>query len=108
MDIKYIKVETFIPEEYVNKLREELNKGGVLTTDGLYDNCMAVSGVLGSWRALPEAHPFIGEIGSISFQEELRVEFSCKRELHEEAVNTIKKFHPYEKPVINVTALLTL
>ena len=108
MEIKYIKIETFIPEEYVNKLREELNKVGVLTTDGLYDNCMAVSKVSGSWRALPGAQPFIGEIGSLSFQEECKIEFSCKRELHNEAVNTIKKFHPYEKPVINVTALITL
>jgi hypothetical protein len=107
MEIKYIKIETFIPEEYVNKLREELNKVGVLTTDGLYDNCMAVSRVLGSWRALSGSHPFIGEVGKISFQTECKVEFSCKREQYNEAVSTINKFHPYEKPVINVIGLLS-
>ena len=40
MNFTLVKIETFIPEEYVNSLREELNKIGALTIDGIYDYCM--------------------------------------------------------------------
>ncbi|WP_010234695.1 divalent cation tolerance protein CutA [Clostridium arbusti] len=102
MDFKVFKVETFIPEEYVEKLRESLNDIGALTIGGNYDNCMCVSKVMGYWRPLDGANPFKGEEGKICRAEECKVEFSCRSEIVEKAVNTIKSIHPYETPVINV------
>jgi hypothetical protein len=48
MEFTLIKIETFIPGEYIISLREELNKVGALSVDGVYDYCMAVSKVKGS------------------------------------------------------------
>jgi len=101
-----VKIECFIPQKYVNKLREELNKIGALTIDGCYDYCMSVSIVKGSWRPLEGTNPFMGDIGEICEAEEAKVEFTCKKEIYREAVAVIKKIHPYEKPVINVIPLL--
>lgn len=106
MEYALVKIETFIPEDYVNKLREELNNIGALTIDGCYDYCMSVSRVMGFWRPLEGADPFMGQIGEICAAEEAKAEFTCKREKYKEAVNTIRKVHPYEKPVINVIPLL--
>lgn len=106
MEFSTVKIETFIPKEYVNKLRDELNNIGVLTTDGCYDYCMAVSMVKGSWRPLKGANPFKGEVGEICEAEEAKVEFNCKMELYKNAVDMIKKVHPYEKPVINIIPML--
>ncbi|WP_058485358.1 divalent cation tolerance protein CutA [Defluviitalea phaphyphila] len=101
-----VKIECFIPEEYVDKVREELNKIGALTIDENYDYCMAVSKVKGSWRPLEGTNPYKGEVGEICEAEEAKIEFVCKDEVYKEAVKVIKKIHPYEKPVINVISLL--
>lgn len=96
MEFKFFKIETFIPEEYVENLRESLNDIGTLTIGGNYDNCMAVSKVTGHWRPLKGANPFQGEPYKVS------KEIECKIEILEEAVKVIKQVHPYEVPVINV------
>ncbi len=101
-----VKIECFIPEEYVGRLRDELNKIGALTVDGLYDYCMSVSKVKGSWRPLEGSSPYVGETGKICEAEEAKIEFTCKKELSKKAVQTIKNVHPYETPVINVIPLI--
>lgn len=101
-----VKIECFIPGEYVGRLRDELNQIGALTVDGRYDYCLAVSTVRGSWRPLAGSSPYAGETGKICEAEEAKVEFTCKKELCRAAVQTIKNVHPYERPVINVLPLL--
>lgn len=105
MKYKNYKMETFIPEEYVTKLRESLNDIGALSIGGNYDNCMSVSKVTGYWRPLSGANPFKGEKGEVSKEEECKVEFCCKSEIVEKAIITIREVHPYEEPVINVIPL---
>jgi len=106
--MSWIKIECFIPEEFVAKLRDELNKIGALTVDERYDYCMSVSKVKGSWRPLEGADPYLGETGKIFEAEEAKVEFTCRKEICKAAVETIMKVHPYEKPVINVIPLLDI
>lgn len=101
-----VKIECFIPEEYIATLRDALNKIGALTVDDSYDYCMAVSKVKGSWRALTGANPYMGDIDEICEADEAKIEFSCKKVLYKAAVDTIKQVHPYEKPVINVIPLI--
>ncbi|NFK10975.1 cytochrome C biogenesis protein, partial [Clostridium botulinum] len=60
MEFELFKIETFIPEEYVKKLREALNHIGALTVGGNYDSCMTISRVKGSWRPLGGYTPFNG------------------------------------------------
>lgn len=107
MEINFLKVETFIPEEYLENLRKNLNDIGALTLGGNYDNCMSVSKVIGSWRPLEGADPFKGEIGKLCETEECKVEFCCRREVLKKAVDIIKKVHPYEYPVINVLPIIS-
>ncbi|AJA47461.1 hypothetical protein CPAST_c13820 [Clostridium pasteurianum DSM 525 = ATCC 6013] len=102
MEFEFFKIETFIPEEYVEELRECLNSIGALTIGGNYDNCMAVSRVTGYWRPLSGADPFKGEAYKVSREIECKIEFSCKSEILKEVLTVIKKVHPYEVPVINV------
>lgn len=108
MDFNLLKIETFIPEEYVDELRFELNEIGALTIDGKYDNCMAIYPVRGSWRPIEGANPYLGEIGEICEAEEIKVEFSCRREIIGEAVEVIRRVHPYETPVINVIPMMIM
>lgn len=108
MENKFVKIETFIPEEYIKQLRKSLNAIGALTIGGNYDNCMSYSKVIGSWRPLKGAHPFNGEVGEVCEAEECKVEFTCRAEIIKKVVETIKEVHPYEVPVINVIPVINI
>jgi hypothetical protein len=101
----YAKLEIFIPEEYVDSLRDALNSVGVGRI-GNYDHCIAVSRVQGYWRPLPGAEPYQGEIGEVESGEECKVEVSCRFENLDAALQVIGQVHPYDKPLINILPLL--
>ena len=100
-----VKIEIYIPEQYIESLRDELNKvyaGHV----GNYDNCISVTVVTGYWRPLDGSSPYDGEIGKISSGDERKVEVNILREYVADALRVIRKIHPYEEPVINIIPLI--
>ncbi|PLR76605.1 cytochrome C biogenesis protein [Bacillus sp. V3-13] len=105
MNFDYVKVEVLIPEEYIKKLRNELNEAGFLTV-GLYDHVLSFSPVRGFWRPLEGAKPFAGSIGEISTGSECKVEFRCLFNQLKEVKAIIRSIHPYEHPIINAIPLL--
>lgn len=106
LEYKFLKIEVFVPEEYLEELRTALNDAGALSIYDNYDNVMAVSKVTGYWRPLDGSSPFEGEIGRVCEAEECKAEFCCRAALLEKAIKTIKTVHPYECPVINVIPML--
>ncbi|MDQ0159599.1 cytochrome C biogenesis protein [Alkalibacillus salilacus] len=105
MEYTYVKVEVLLPEDNIIKMRDSLNKMGVLTI-GNYDNVISYSHVKGFWRPLTGAAPFDGSVNQISFGAECKMEFRCSYEDIKEVKNTIRQVHPYEEPVINVLPLI--
>ena len=61
MQFTEVKIEVFIPEEYIETLRDELNKIGACKT-GEYDHCLSYSSVKGYWRPLEEASPLMEKL----------------------------------------------
>lgn len=103
-----IKIETYIPDSHMDELRDRLNDIGALTIDDIYDNCITTSKVTSYWRPLEGANPFLGEIGVLAKEEELKIEFCCNRDMMKKVVEIIKEVHPYEKPVINIIGLVQI
>ncbi len=103
-NFKYCKIEIFIPKDYLNKLCKVLSDMDVGHI-GNYDNCLSYSNVIGRWRSLEGTNPFIGEIGKISEEEEVKVETTLPTENVYMVIKAIKNIHPYEEPVINVIPL---
>ena len=105
MDIRYVKLEIFIPKTHLSALRTALQ-----TVDaghlGNYDSCFSYSRVTGTWRTLSGASPYIGDIGTISEEDELKVEVRIASEKLDETLDAIHYIHPYETPVIFVIPLL--
>ena len=99
-----VKLEIFVPQEYALKIRDHLAKIGVGRI-GEYDHCVAMTTVQGFFRPLPGANPFDGEIGRIQEITEAKIEVNCKRELVNEALDMIRRVHPYEEPVVNIIPL---
>ncbi|MDO5297739.1 MAG: cytochrome C biogenesis protein [bacterium] len=105
MDFAYCKLEIFIPETHLRALQralQEVDAGHI----GAYDCCLSYSRVTGCWRPLEGTNPYIGSIGEISCEPELKVEVTIKTERLEETVAAVKQVHPYEEPVINAIPLL--
>lgn len=104
MDVHYIKLEIFIPGEYLDMLREvlaEADAGHI----GNYDHALSYAPVVGTWRPLSGAKPFLGETGRVSEEEEYKVEVVVEKEKTDEVIRRVKACHPYEEPVINAIPL---
>ena len=103
-DFEYCKLEIFLPETHLAALQvalQEADAGHI----GNYDCCLSYSSVTGCWRPLEGTAPYLGRIGEISSEPELKVEVTCRTERVEETVAAVKRVHPYEEPVINVIPL---
>ncbi|MCK6629681.1 MAG: cytochrome C biogenesis protein [Anaerolineae bacterium] len=105
LDFTDVKIEIFIPEVYIEALRDELHRVNVGKI-GDYDHCMSITTVRGYWRPLVGAEPYQGEIGQISEGYECKVEVNCKREYIRDALKVIKTIHPYDEPLINIVPLV--
>lgn len=102
---EYCKLEIYIPEAHLEPLRKAL-----LSVDaghiGRYDGCLSYSRVTGCWRPLAGSSPFLGTVGEISCEPELKVEVTCRAEKVRETIAAVKRIHPYEEPVINAIPLI--
>ncbi len=105
MEFEEVKIEIYVPPEYVIALRDALSEAGAGHI-GAYDHCISVTQVSGCWRPLQGARPFLGEVGEICEGTERKIEIRCKRELIPEALRVIGEIHPYEEPVINIVPLV--
>lgn len=100
MDFKYCKLEIFIPETHISQLQKALQSvdAGHI---GNYDSCMSCSQLTSYWRPLGGTSPYIGNVGEISGEPEVKVEVTVFTEKVDETIQAIKEVHPYEEPVIN-------
>lgn len=104
MEFSYFKLEIFIPETHLVPLQlalQQVDAGHI----GNYDSCLSYSPVTGTWRPLEGTHPYLGSVGEISSEPELKVEVTVRACRLEETIAAIKAVHPYEEPVINVIPL---
>lgn len=100
-----VKIEIYVPEEYVIKLRDALTAIGACKV-GNYDHVVSYMEIKGYWKPLANSNPYQGQIGEISFGSEVKMEVRCPIEKVEKAVSIIRAIHPYEEPVINILPLL--
>jgi hypothetical protein len=99
-----VKLEVFVPADCIDALREALAGVGA-GRSGKYDHCCSIVAVRGYWRPLAEADPYLGEPGEVSSAEEYKREVNCRQDLVKDALQTIRRVHPYEEPVINIIPL---
>lgn len=98
------KLEIFIPESHLSVLQQALREADAGHI-GSYDSCLSYSPVTSCWRPLVGSEPYLGQVGTLSTEPELKVEVTCRREKLDEILRAVKAVHPYEEPVINVIPL---
>lgn len=99
------KLITFVPKLLVHKVREALFEAGAGTI-GNYDSCSFNSEGYGSFRAGENTHPFVGELHSIHYEPEIKIEVIVPRFRISAVLNALKAAHPYEEPAYDIVPLL--
>ncbi|MBO5834028.1 MAG: cytochrome C biogenesis protein [Alphaproteobacteria bacterium] len=101
----FYKLEIFIPKTHLAQLQaalQSVDAGHI----GNYDSCLSYSEVIGTWRPLDGANPYLGKQNEISQEPELKVEVRILVDNLDKTLVAIRDIHPYETPVINVIPLL--
>ncbi len=100
-----VKIVTFIPEKDAEKIRNALAASGAGLI-GSYKVCSFAAPGSGTFLGDDTTHPTIGHPGRLESAPELRLEMVCSRSALPLALESLRQFHPYETPAIDVYELL--
>lgn len=106
LEINEVKLEIYIPEEFIVPLRDALVSIGLCRV-GNYSHVISYQQTRGYWKPLENSTPYQGEKGEICAGSECKMEVRCPIEKIDEAMRLIRKIHPYEEPLINIVPLCT-
>ena len=101
---RLLKLVTYIPESHLKKVSEAVFEAGAGIT-GNYDYCGFTSSGTGSFRGNEYSRPFVGEIGKVHFEKEIRFETVLYSHLKEKVIRTLLEIHPYEEVAYDIYAL---
>ncbi|UQX87300.1 Nif3-like dinuclear metal center hexameric protein [Jatrophihabitans telluris] len=95
-------VTVFVPPDHLHELVEALSAAGAGAV-GDYDQCtFSVEGT-GTYRPLPGAEPFDGEVGVVTRKPEIRLSMVYPRPLRSAVIAAMRRAHPYEEVAFELT-----
>ncbi|OPZ25839.1 MAG: putative GTP cyclohydrolase 1 type 2 [Bacteroidetes bacterium ADurb.BinA174] len=92
-----LKLVTFVPESHVEYVRNALFNAGAGNI-GNYDSCSFNLHGEGTFRANESADPFVGDIGKLHFEKEIRIETILPKFKRADVLRALLSVHPYEEP----------
>lgn len=104
MQDKLRKLAVYVPSDYASKVREalfEAGAGGI----GNYDYCSFNAMGKGTFRAGSGATPFVGQVGKLHTEEEVKIEVIYPIMHERRIVQALKAAHPYEEPAYDCIPL---
>jgi dinuclear metal center YbgI/SA1388 family protein len=98
------KLVTFCPDEHAQKVLSAIFEAGAGHI-GNYDSCSFNVSGKGSFRALEDANPFVGNVNAMHFENEQRIETIFPVYLQNKILNALFAAHPYEEVAYDVYPL---
>lgn len=99
-----IKFVTFVPTEYAQKVRQSILEAGAGFI-GNYDSCSFNVEGKGTFRAFENANPFVGKIGEIHTENEIRIETIVPSFLINNVIEAMLLAHPYDEATYDIYPL---
>lgn len=99
-----VKIVTFLPRERLDDARAALASAGAGRI-GRYEVCSFAGEGTGTFLGQEGTSPAVGQAGQLESATEIRLEMVCSREALALALETLRRFHPYEEPAIDVYEL---
>lgn len=92
----YYKLVVFVPEGYEDRVRDALAGAGAGWI-GKYSHCTFQTLGTGTFKPLEGANPFLGQVGTLEYAREYRLETILPRGLAADVVRAMLQAHPYEE-----------
>lgn len=99
-----LKLVTFVPEAHAEYVRTALFNAGAGNI-GNYDSCSYNIKGEGSFRAGEEANPFVGNVGEVHYENEIRIETILPKFRQPDVLRALLSVHPYEEPAYDFYSL---
>ena len=96
-----VKLVTFIPDDYVEKVRIKLFEAGAGHI-GNYDACSFNTQGIGTFRAGENTNPFVGKKGNIHKENETRFETIIPLFYKDNVIKALMESHPYEEVAYDI------
>ena len=94
------KLCVMIPSAYLETVKQALFMAGA-GSYGFYDCCCWQSPGTSQFRPLPGSQPSGGKHGEVFSEETWKVEMLCASHCLKQAIEALKKAHPYEVPAFD-------
>lgn len=104
MSNRLLKLNTFVPHEWADKVRESLFAAGAGHI-GRYDACSFNITGTGTFRAGEGAQPFIGTHGEVHHEPETRIEVILPDFKKNQVLKALYQVHPYEEVAYDMISL---
>lgn len=98
------KLVFFVPAAQAKKVREAVLEAGAGHI-GNYDSCSFNTNGEGTFRGGEGANPFVGKVGEIHTENEIRVETIVPKYLMGKVLRTLISIHPYEEVAYDIYPL---
>ena len=98
------KLVTFVPESHIEKVRTAIFDAGAGHI-GNYDQTAYYTDGKGSFRALEGANPYLGEVGKLNFEDEIRFETIFPQHIQSKVITALLNAHPYEEVAYDIYPL---
>lgn len=98
------KLAVFVPLKQADELRNALFSAGAGHI-GAYDQCSFNLTGTGTFRAAEGSAPYVGEVGALHQEEEIRVEVVYPQYLESKVLQAMRSSHPYEEVAYDLYAL---
>lgn len=102
---RMIKLSVFVPQSHLDAVRTAIFDVGAGRI-GRYDLCSYSVQGHGTFRPLPGSSPYVGEVGEMHTEEEVRLEVIMPSWLRNKAENAMLAAHPYEEPAYEFVAVI--
>ncbi len=98
------KLITFCPPEKADEVRNAIFAASAGSISN-YDQCSFNSQGLGTFRAGEGANPYVGELGKLANEKEIRIETIFPAHMESLVLHALFETHPYEEVAYDVYAL---
>ena len=95
------KLVVYTPISHKQEVQQAIFEAGAGHI-GNYDSCSFESDGLGSFRANDQANPFVGNIGELHKEKEIRLETIFPSHLKGQIINALLQAHPYEEVAYDI------
>lgn len=100
-----MKLTTFAPQAQAQSVLDALFENGAGHI-GNYSHCSFKTQGEGTFKALEDANPYVGKIGSLHHEAESKIEVVFPSFLKNKLVHTLLKAHPYEEVAYDIYSLV--